>query len=138
VTPTPVDASLFASLDPPTLVGSQCNRCGTVAFPVQTGCAKCTGDELTPVELPDRGTLWTWTVQAFEPKPPYRMPADGFEPYGVGYVDLGNVIVESRLDGAIDEFEIGAAMRLTLLPVWTADDGEPVFTYAFAPEAVIR
>jgi uncharacterized OB-fold protein len=51
------------------------------------------------VELPDRGTLWTWTVQAFEPKPPYRAPESGFTPYGVGYVDLGEVIVESRLTG---------------------------------------
>ena len=54
---------------------------------------------MAPVELADRGTLWTWTVQAFEPKAPYRVPDAGFTPYGVGYVDLGDVIVESRLVG---------------------------------------
>ncbi len=86
--------------------------CGTVTFPAQAGCAKCTGSDMAPVELPDRGTLWTWTVQAFEPKPPYRAPDTGFTPYGVGYVDLGEVIVESRLIGDPSRFEIGTPMRL--------------------------
>jgi uncharacterized protein len=134
LTPIPVDAALFASLDPPTLAGARCTQCRTVVFPVQTGCARCTSSELTPVELPDTGTLWTWTVQAFEPKPPYHVPDSGFEPYGVGYVDLGEVIVESRLDGAV-AFEIGEPMRLMLLPLWTHPDGAPVVTYAFTREA---
>ena len=60
-------------------------------------------------------------------------PAGGFEPYGVGYVDLGDVIVEARLVGAAAEFEIGGRMQLTLLPVWVEADGTPVVTYAFAP-----
>ena len=129
----PVEASLFASLDPPRLAGSRCATCGTVAFPVQTGCAKCTGADLEPVELADHGALWSWTVQSFEPKPPYVLPAGGFEPYPVGYVHLGDVIVEARLVGEAHELEIDAPMRLTLLPVWTDADGAPVVTYAFAP-----
>ena len=75
MTATPVEAGLFASLDPPRLAGSRCRDCGTVAFPAQAGCAKCTGTDVATVELADRGTLWTWTVQGFEPKPPYA--ADG-------------------------------------------------------------
>src|SRR5258706_15723565 len=114
-----VDPVLFASLEPPKLAGSRCASCGTVAFPVQTGCARCTGSQLTPVELPDRGSMWTWTVQEFEPKAPYRVPEHGFEPYGVGYVDLGEVIVESRLAGDRSAYEIGAPMRLVLLPLWS-------------------
>jgi len=127
-----VDPALFSSLDPPRLAGARCESCGTVTFPAQAGCAKCTGTEMTRVELPDHGTLWTWTVQAFEPKAPYRGPADGFSPYGVGYVDLGPVIVESRLAGDLAGFEIGMAMRLTLLPLWAGPDGAPVVSYAFA------
>jgi uncharacterized OB-fold protein len=130
----PVEASLFVSLDPPLLAGSQCAACGTVSFPAQDGCAKCAGADLTPVTLPDRGALWTWTVQAFEPKPPYRAPADGFAPYGVGYVDLGTVIVEARLAGDPAGFEIGMPMRLVLLPLWD-DDGSTTVTYAFEADA---
>jgi uncharacterized OB-fold protein len=84
---------------------------------------------MTTVELPDRGTLWTWTVQA-----PYRVPASGFTPYGVGYVDLGEVIVESRLAGEPSGLEIGLPMRLVLLPVWPDSSGGDVVTYAFEPE----
>jgi uncharacterized protein len=121
---TPIEPSLFASLDPPRLAGARCANCGTVTFPALTGCAKCAGSNMAPVELAEHGTLWTYTVQDFEPKPPYRAPAGGFVPYPVGYVNLGDVVVEARL---IDEApEIGAPMRLTLLLLW--DD---VVTYAF-------
>ena len=133
MTVTAVDQSLFSSLDPPRLAGSRCAGCGTVTFPAQAGCAKCTGTDLARVELADHGTLWTWTVQAFEPKPPYRVPESGFTPYGVGYVDLGDVIVESRLLGDPARFEIGMPMRLTLLPLWAGPDGSPVVSYAFEP-----
>jgi uncharacterized protein len=134
MTPTTVDDTLFASLDPPRLAGSKCGICGTVTFPVQSSCARCTGSDMTRVELPDRGTLWTWTMQAFEPKLPYRVPESGFTPYGVGYVDLGEVIVESRLAGDSSGLEIGLPMRLVLLPVWPDGSGGDVVTYAFEPE----
>jgi uncharacterized protein len=133
MTATAVDPALFSSLDPPRLAGARCESCGTVTFPAQAGCAKCTGTDMARIELADHGTLWTWTVQAFEPKVPYRVPAEGFSPYGVGYVDLGAVIVESRLVGDLAGFEIGMAMRLTLLPLWAGPDGGPVVSYAFAP-----
>jgi len=128
-----VDPGLFSSLDPPRLAGARCASCGTVTFPVQEGCARCAGTELAGVPLADRGTLWTWTVQAFEPKAPYRALEGGFTPYGVGYVDLGDVIVEARLLGDPACFEIGMPMRLTLLPLWPGPDGSPVVSYAFRP-----
>jgi len=133
VTVSAVDPMLFASVDPPRLAGSRCANCGTVTFPVQTGCAKCTAEDMAPVELADRGTLWTWTVQAFEPKAPYRVPDTGFTPYGVGYVDLGEVIVESRLLGDPGRFQIGMPMTLTLLALWPGPGGTQVVTYAFQP-----
>lgn len=131
-----VDSGLFASLDPAALNGSKCGTCGTVAFPVQTGCAKCASSDLERIALPDRGSLWTWTIQAFEPKSPYRPPAGGFAPFGVGYVDLGEVIVEGRLVGDWGEFEIGMPMQLVIVPLWDNDAGEPVVSYGFAPAGV--
>jgi uncharacterized OB-fold protein len=127
-----VASGLFASLEPPRLAGSRCSTCATIAFPVQSGCAKCAGSDVETVELADTGTLWTWTVQAIEPKAPYLPPELGFEPYGVGYVDLGDIIVEGRLVGEQSRFEIGMPMRLTLLPVRT-DGDETIVTYAFEP-----
>jgi uncharacterized OB-fold protein len=84
----------------PTLLGSRCTNCGNHMFPRQSGCPKCMFNTQEDVELPSRGTLWTWTVQAFPPKaPPYLGPVgDDFVPYGVGYVELDGLIrVEARL-----------------------------------------
>ncbi len=62
--------------------------------------------------LPATGTVWSSTVQRIRPKPPYEGP-DDFEPFAVGYVDLGPVRVESRLDGRpVDEWRIGEPVRL--------------------------
>ncbi len=133
MTITSIENSLFASLDPPRLAGSKCRACATVAFPAQAGCANCAGSDVETTELADSGTLWTWTVQAFEPRAPYVPPASGYEPYGVGYVDLGDVIVETRLVGDQGRFEIGMPMRLTLLPV-RSDADTTVVTYAFEAE----
>ena len=122
----PADEGLFSWPDEPRLIGGSCTACGTTTFPSQLSCPRCTGTDVRAVPLATTGRLWTWTVQAFEPKAPYRTPDAGFTPYGVGYVDLGDVIVESRLLGDPALFEIGMPMRLTLLSLW-ADQ----VTYAF-------
>jgi len=131
--PTPVDATLFASLDPPRLAGGRCASCGTVTFPAAGSCPRCMSAVVEPYALPDRGTVWTWTVQGFAPKPPYVPPPHGFRPFPVGYVDLGDVLVESHLLADADRLRIGLPVRLVLEPAFESD-GAPVVTYAFAPE----
>lgn len=85
--------------------------------------------------LPPRGVLWSFTVQRFRPKsPPYAGPA-AFEPYAVGYVDLGPLIVEGRLTGcAFDDLRIGMAMQVVPLVLELGDPPRAATTYAFAPE----
>ena len=88
-----------------------------------------------PVALPDRGRLWSWTIQRFRPKsPPYAGPAE-FTPYAVGYVALGDaIIVESRLACvAFDDMRIGLPLRLST-ETFTFENGETRLTFAFAPE----
>jgi uncharacterized OB-fold protein len=127
----PVDARLFSSVEPLRLAGSRCTQCGTTTFPVQADCPRCARRTMAEVELPDEGTLWTWTIQAFEPKPPYVAPAQGFQPFPVGYVDLGAVMVEARLDAEPDTLEVGLPMRLVPFDVLTGDATR--LGYAFAP-----
>ena len=118
----------------PRLVGSQCRDCGVITFPGQASCPACTSLSVGERLLGRTGTLWTWTVQGFRPKPPYAGPEAGdgdFEPYGVGYVELpGEVRVEARLTVADPaRLAIGMPMELVLVPF-----GETV-TFAFAPVA---
>jgi uncharacterized OB-fold protein len=135
----PVAEGLFTWPERPRLIGGMCAACGTTTFPAQRSCPRCTETELREVPLAETGRLWTWTIQAFEPKLPYA--ADGpFTPYGVGYVELatedgsGAVLVESRLTEADPaRLEIGAPMRLTFIPLRRDTSGATVMTFAFEP-----
>src|SRR2546423_14761334 len=83
----------------PQLIGSRCGDCGATTFPVQQWCPRCSGGEMTELLLPRRGTVVAWTTQGFPPGAPYAGPAgNDFVPFGVGLVQLGDVIrVEARL-----------------------------------------
>jgi uncharacterized OB-fold protein len=127
------DALIAGTADAPQLIGSQCRRCGVVAFPRQTSCAACMSPDVEERRLGRRGALWTWTVQCFAPKsPPYAATAEDFEPYGVGYVELpGEVRVEARLTEADPaRLRIGMPMELVLVPA-PGDGG--ALTFAFRP-----
>jgi uncharacterized OB-fold protein len=128
-----VDDTLFVTDAPLALRGAECARCRTVTFPVQSACPRCGSEEMNDIPLPRTGTLWSFTIQGFEPKRPYR-GMEPFEPYGVAYVDLGPVIVETRLtvnDPAA--LHIGDPMHLSFVPVFRDDDGTTVLTFAFGP-----
>jgi uncharacterized protein len=116
------------------LIGGRSASSGVTTFPYQHRCPKTGADDMERVELPRRGTLWSWTVQGFEPKrPPYDGPSP-FEPYGVGYVELGGVVrVEGRLTVADPtQLRIGMEMEVTTMS-WRNGAGDDVMTYAFAP-----
>jgi uncharacterized OB-fold protein len=131
---TAVAAGLFEERpDGPRLLGAECERCGVVTFPRQRSCPRCTSLAMHDRALGRDGTLWSWTIQCFAPKsPPYAGDAEGFEPYGVGYVELpGEVRVEALLtESDPDRLSIGMPMRLTLVPA-PGDAGK--LTFAFEP-----
>lgn len=122
--------------DHPHLVGSRCTACGIVTFPAQDGCPRCGSTAMEGHQLARRGRLWAWTTQDFPPPAPPYLGATGksFEPFGIGYVELGDVKVEARLTSTDpDVLRPGAEMELVLLPFRTDDDGNEVVTFAFAP-----
>jgi uncharacterized OB-fold protein len=134
----PVAEGLFDwPSDEPRVIGSRCGSCSFVTFPAQGACPRCGGDATTPIPLSRTGTLWTWTRQRFQPKnPPYigREPANEFEPYGVGVIELPEGRIEARLAGDINqELRIGMPMELTVVPFTTQEDGTEVLTFAFRP-----
>lgn len=135
----PIAEGLFTWPDDrPRLLASRCLDCGNHMFPQQAGCSRCSGSSTEPVELGRRGTLWTWTVQAFPPKaPPFAGSDDPevFEPFGVGYLDIdGKLLVESRLSLADPaDLEIGMELELIIEPLYVNDSGEEVVTFGFGP-----
>jgi uncharacterized OB-fold protein len=133
----PIADNLFTwPAEEPQLIGSRCGDCGARTFPAQAECPRCTSTAMAEVLLPRTGSLWTWTIQGFRPKsPPYKGDdtVDTFEPFGVGYIDLGGELtVEARLtENDPDRLAIGADMELVVVPLYHEEDGTEVLTYAF-------
>lgn len=104
----------------PVLEGSECTVCGTVGFPASTMCARCATPTAQPRPLSREGVVWAYTVQRFAPKsPPYVVPAEGFSPYAVGWVELPDgVRVEAVLEGPdLTELDRAPVRLVATVPV---------------------
>jgi uncharacterized protein len=133
-----IDHSLFDWPSPsPALLGSRCRECGALAFPVNPSCATCGALDPERVTLPDRGTIWAWTIQRFMLKAPYRSSETEatFRPYGVAYVELpGALRIETRLtENDPSKLKIGAPVKLTFYVHRVEPDGTEIINYAFEP-----
>jgi uncharacterized OB-fold protein len=133
----PIQEGLFTwPSEAPRLLGSRCRECGQVGFPSQASCPACTSTRTEEIPLSPRGTLWTFTVQRFPPpSPPFVGDREGFEPFGVGYVELPEgVRVEARLtESDPDRLAIGMDMELVIEPFDTDAAGNQRMIFAFAP-----
>lgn len=123
----------------PQLIGSRCGECGATTFPAQARCPRCGRGDMAELLLPSRGTLVSWTTQGFVPKLPYAgaETADGFTPFGVGLVQLDDVVrVEARLtENDPARLRFGMEVELAVVPFYTDAEGDEVMTFAFAPLA---
>ncbi|MGL5839680.1 MAG: Zn-ribbon domain-containing OB-fold protein [Sphingorhabdus sp.] len=121
----PIAEGLWTDEAQPCLIGGRRKSDGKIVFPMPSGDA-ANGYDAVP--LSRTGTLWSWTIQGFEPKAPYA-GAQPFRPFGVGYVELpGEVIVETRLTTTTG-LKIGTKMELVIEDF----DGERS-CFAFAPK----
>jgi uncharacterized OB-fold protein len=139
------DPSMQKAIDPsistwpdenPQLIGSQCGECNATTFPAQGLCPRCSRPAMTDVKLPRTGTLIAWTTQGFAPGAPYAGPTGkNFVPFGVGLVQLGDVIrVEGRLtENDPAKLQFGQQVELTMIPFTTDADGAEIVTFAFQP-----
>jgi uncharacterized protein len=121
----------------PQLIGARCAGCAAVTFPAQRSCPRCGSVDMEEHLLPRRGTLWTWTTQDFLPKEPYASgeTLETFQPYGIGLVELGDVVrVEGRLtESDPNTLRFGMEVELAIVPFRQDPDGTEIMTYAFAP-----
>lgn len=122
----------------PVLIGSRCADCAEHYFPPARSCTRCLSLKLEPVEIGDRGLLWSWTIQAFLPKAPYDggETVESFRPYGVGYIEMPSGIkVESRLTVAdATQLHIGMPMALTVAHYGSPERQKGALSFAFEPE----
>jgi len=123
----------------PHLIGSRCGDCGATTFPAQSRCPRCSKANMAELALPQRGTLVAWTTQGFVPKLPYAGgdTAESFTPFGVGLVQLDDVVrVEARLtENDPAKLKFGMAVELAIVPFYVDENGNEIMTFAFAPVA---
>lgn len=119
----------------PRLIGSRCASCDTLYFPVALSCRNphCAEKCIEPALLPNHGALLSYTIQHYQPPPPFRM--DNWQPYAIGLIDLGaGVEVMGMLTGLpIDAIRIGMPLRLVVEALYTDAERGAVATYKFAP-----
>jgi uncharacterized OB-fold protein len=132
-TARPIADGLFTDgPDGPRLVAGRCAACEQLHFPRGTVCPYCAGAGCTARAVGPDARLWLYTAVTTRP-PGYRGPL----PFGFGVVELpGGLRLVTRLTEArLDRLRPGLPMRLVLEPLHTDDDGRPVVSYAFRPEA---
>ena len=77
-----------------------------------------------------------WTTQGFPPGAPYAGPTGkDFVPFGVGLVQLGDVIrVEGRLtENDPAKLKFGMEVELEMVPFATDAEGDELVTFWFKP-----
>jgi len=129
----PVEEGLFTMPDSAGgfhLVGSQCNFCGTVAFPKKKRCIKCFGADIAIVPLSSRGKVATWTV--------IRMKPYGYKgqvPYVLADIELPEGLhLRTQLSGVNPEapaVNIGDEVDAHVETIYQDDKKNDVLCYKF-------
>lgn len=109
---------------------TRCRDCGELQFPPRIVCPECRSDDLEYVDLPHEGELFAFsTVRAGAP-----LGMEAEVPFVTGIVDLGDVRLSSRIDGAeYDDLAIGDPVELNVVEIDGPVDHERVF-FRFEPK----
>ena len=46
------------------------------------------GEEMEEIQLSLMGKLWSYTIEHYPLPPPYKVPKEGFKPFGIGEVEF--------------------------------------------------
>ena len=130
----PVLEGLFEVVDGVTrLLTSQCPRCASQYFPRRVWCANpaCGTAATQPTQVSGSGTLYSYTVQRYQPPPIFAL-AD-WAPYALGLVDLGQGLrVLGMVRGvAPEELVIGQTVVLDVEALGSDASGGTPTTFVF-------
>ncbi len=122
----------------PALLGSRCKKCGDYFFPPVGVCRNpnCMGTEVESVQLSRRGKLWTYTINYYQPPPPYVAPTP-FVPYATAAIELEKE--KMRVQGMVasgvnlDTLKIGMEMEVVLEELYRDGEGRQVISWKFKP-----
>lgn len=122
----------------PHLIGVRCKSCGDYFFPKVTACRnpRCMSPDLEEALLSRKGKLYTYTINYYQPPPPYMSPKP-FVPYAIAIMELEKE--RMKIPGQIvsgynvEKLKIGMEMEIVLEPLFTDSDGNDVMAWKFRP-----
>lgn len=130
-----VDGLLADTPDGPRLLGTRCRGCDTLYFPQASNCPNptCHAKAVEPATLPGEGTLYSYTIQRYQPPPLFRM--DDWQPYMLGLVDMGEGVrvMGMLMDVEERDVQIGMELRVVTGNLYKDEEGINIRTYKFAP-----
>ncbi|MFC2005920.1 Zn-ribbon domain-containing OB-fold protein [Chloroflexota bacterium] len=124
----------------PRLIGNRCKSCGSIFFPKSTSCRNPYCSKTEPMEellFGNRGKLFTFTVNHYQPPPPYHSP-DPFVPYTNGWIEVPEgLTVHTMIAPGYDEknLKIGMEMELIIDKLYEDEQGNEVVSWKFKPAA---
>ena len=112
------------------LVGTRCRDCQVYVFGPAVFCQACPSSNLEPVELSQRGTLYSYTI--------VRVPPSGWlgpVPYLLGQVELpeGPQVLAEVIGCQEADLKIGMEVELALQPVTSESEETNKAVYKWRP-----
>jgi hypothetical protein len=114
----------------PQLLGYKDESSGTYFFPKDVAVSRAPehdSAELKEVALSNRGKLWSYTTNHYQPPEPYVSP-EPFVPYTVAAVELTKermIVLGQLADGVdLETIEVGQEMELVLGTLYEDDENE--------------
>ncbi len=86
---------------------TRCGTCGSIYFPPQDDCPKCMVSGLEWIDLPNRGTIETYTKVYAKPQ-----GYEHFDPYIVAIANVGTARIIGWLLGVDDEKNVRVGMTV--------------------------
>lgn len=116
---------------PPEVMCTRCQDCGEYFFPRRLVCAKCLSRKTADVQVPARGTLYSFT---FVHMPLFgSMRIEHMEGYGVGQIDLPEgPRLQVPLAGKKDDFRVGMSL-VGELDALREENGQELVIIRFKP-----
>ena len=116
----------------PSLLGGECNACGTVVFPKMPVCPRCARNgTVRDVQIGRKGRLFSHTIAHFAPK--------GFKaPFYQAFIDLDEgprifALIGSACPVQDGVLEDGMEMRLVVEPLADTSGNKEILTYKYVP-----
>jgi uncharacterized OB-fold protein len=117
--------------EPPHLIGSRCQSCGSYFFPRVTVpfCRnpQCEGTSFEDVKLSRTGRIWSYTNACYKPPEPFIAP-EPFVPFAIAAVELAaeRMIILGQVVAGVDvaALKVGMAVELVLETLYRQGDEE--------------